>query len=76
MKLKTGLFNSIAIICFIIIVLAGYANATEAPPSSKAVIDQTTYVFSPVIAGIEVSHAFTIGNQGDVPLNIAGVQAG
>jgi hypothetical protein len=76
MKLKTGLLNNIATICFIVIISAGYVNATGTIPSPKAVIDQITYVFSPVIAGTEVSHSFSIGNQGDAPLNIAGVQAG
>lgn len=76
MKLKPGPFNNIVIICFIIIVLAGYANAAETTPSPKAMIEQTTYAFSPVIAGTEASHSFTIGNQGDAPLNIAGVHAG
>lgn len=76
MKLKPGPLNNIAIICFIIIILAGYVNATETAPSPRAVMETTTYVFSPVIAGAEVNHHFSIANEGDAPLNIAGVHAG
>ena len=76
MKLKTGSLNNITIIYFIIFILVGYANSTETASSPKAIIEQTTYVFSPVIAGTEVSHGFILGNQGDAPLNIVGVQAG
>ncbi len=48
----------------------------EVRPLPKAVMDQPAYTFPPAIAGAEVSHAFTIGNQGDAPLNIVGVQTG
>jgi hypothetical protein len=73
MKVKTD-FIKVAIIWFLIIFQAGYVWSIE--PSPKAVIDQTTHEFSPVIAGTEVSHGFILGNQGDAPLNIVGVQAG
>ena len=73
MKVKTD-FIKVVIIYFLIIFPVSYVWAIE--PSPKAVIDQTTHEFSPVIAGTEVSHGFILGNQGGAPLNIVGVQAG
>lgn len=73
MKVKTDLIK-VAIIYFLIIFPVGYVWPIA--PSPKAVIEQITHEFSPVIAGTEVSHGFILGNQGHAPLNIVGVQAG
>jgi hypothetical protein len=65
-----------AIICLEIIVSIGDAGAVEPASLPKAVIDQATHVFSPAIAGVDVVHHFIIGNQGNGPLTIVGVQGG
>lgn len=75
MKLKTALLT-IALQFLLIIILSGYAGAKVPDPSPKAFIEQTTFEFSPVIAGTEVTHRFSIDNKGDAPLNIPGVYAG
>lgn len=51
-------------------------GAKESAASPKAVIEQTTVEFSPVIAGSDVTHVFSIQNKGDAPLNIPGVYSG
>jgi hypothetical protein len=61
---------------FLVFILAGYAAAADADPSPKAIIEKTTFKFSPVIAGTEVTHRFKIHNKGDEVLNIPGVYAG
>ncbi len=75
MKLKTAL-HIIALMCFWIIIPNNDIGATEPNPSPAAVIEKTTFEFSPVIAGSEVTHRFGIHNKGDTPLNIPGVYAG
>lgn len=65
-----------ALLFFLIITLPGYTVAKEPDPSPKAIIEQTIFEFSPVIAGAEVTHRFSIHNKGDAPLNIPGVYAG
>lgn len=75
MKLKTGSLIT-ALVCFLIIILTICAGAKEPDPSPKAVLEQTTFEFSPVIAGTGVTHLFRISNKGNAPLNIPGVYAG
>jgi hypothetical protein len=72
MKLKTA-FLIIALVCFWIIMPNSDTGAAEPAPSPKAMLEQTTFAFSPVIAGTEVSHVFSISNKGNAPLNIPGV---
>jgi len=75
MKLKTTfLINTL--LFFLILTLTGFSGAKEPDQSPKAVIEQTTFEFSPVIAGTEVTHRFIISNKGDAPLNIPGVYSG
>ena len=50
MKINPNIFNTL-IICLLMILPAGYAGAIEALPLPKAVIDQATHRFMPVIAG-------------------------
>lgn len=66
----------IACVCFFIFFLTGYTVAETSGSSPKAVITQTVYEFTPVIAGAEVTHRFSIINKGDTVLNIPGVYAG
>lgn len=61
---------------FLIITLTGYTSAKESDPSPQVIIEQTTFEFSPVIAGTDVTHRFSISNKGDAPLNIPGVYSG
>jgi hypothetical protein len=68
--------RTIACACFFIFFLTGYTVAETANSSPKAVITQTVYEFTPVIAGTEVTHRFNIINKGDAVLNIPGVYAG
>jgi hypothetical protein len=68
---KTSLFILIASIAFL---SNAKANENNSPP--KAIIKKTVYEFSPVIAGTEVIHSFSIVNKGGTPLNIPGVYAG
>ena len=75
MKLKTGLFI-IIFSFFFIIIIDSYASTKEPDPTPKAMLEQTTFDFSPVIAGTEVTHLFSISNKGNAPLNIPGVYAG
>lgn len=75
MKLKTGSLIT-ALVCFLIIILTVYTSAKEPDPSPKAMLEQTSFEFSPVIAGTEVTHLFSISNKGNAPLNIPGVYAG
>ena len=72
MKLKTTFLIN-ALLIFLFITLAGFTSAEEPEPSPKAVIEQTTFEFSPVIVGTEVIHRFIISNKGDAPLNIPGI---
>jgi len=72
MKLKTTSFIT-AFVCFLIITIAGYTGAKEPDPSSQAIFEQTTFEFSPVIAGTDVTHLFSIINKGNAPLHIPGV---
>ncbi len=74
-KLKRAFF----IIVFLLlgnILIAGYPGAKASDPSPQAIIEKTTFEFSPIIAGTEVSHCFAISNKGNAPLNIPGVQTG
>ena len=66
----------VACVCFSTFVLSGYSVAEASGSSPKAVISQTVYEFTPVIAGTEVTHRFSIINKGDAVLNIPGVYAG
>ena len=75
MKFKTAAHIT-ALLFFLIIIQAGYTGAAEPDLSPKAIIEQTTYEFPPVIAGTEVTHRFIISNKGDAPLNIPGVYSG
>ena len=75
MKFKKT-FHITALMCFLIITLPGYAGAKKPDPSPVAIIEQTIFEFSPVIAGTEVTHRFSISNKGDAPLNIPGVYSG
>ena len=75
MKLKTAFLIN-ALLLFLIITLTGYAVAKESVPSSKAVFEQTTFEFPPVIAGAEVIHCYNLHNKGNAPLNIPGVYTG
>jgi len=75
MKLKTASIIN-ALLFSLILIITGYSGAKEPDPSPKAVIEKTTFEFSPVIAGTEVSHRFIIQNKGDALLNIPGVYAG
>ena len=75
MKLKPA-FLIPALMFFLIITLTGYTRAEEQNSSPKAVVEQTTFEFSPVIAGTDVTHRFSISNKGDAPLNIPGVYSG
>jgi len=72
MKLKTTFLIN-ALLIFLILTLAEFTGAKEPEPSPKAVIEQTTFEFSSVIAGSEVTHSFIVNNKGDAPLNIPGV---
>jgi hypothetical protein len=56
-----------------IIFSSGSANAQETKLFSKALIEQTTVEFSPVIAGSDVVHVFQIHNKGNATLNIPGI---
>ena len=53
-----------------------FGPAAMGAGAPRAVVDQTTFAFSPVIAGTEVTHQFTIRNTGDAVLNIPGVYSG
>jgi len=75
MKLKTAFLIN-ALLFFLIIILTGSAVAKESVPSSKTVIEQTTFEFPPVIAGTDVTHRFSVLNKGNAPLNIPGVYTG
>lgn len=75
MPIKSGASNAGAIFCFILMVTA-YAGATEQAPLPQARVEHPVFTFSPVIAGTEVTHLFTIANAGDAPLNIPGVHVG
>jgi hypothetical protein len=75
MPLKPGPRNA-AVIFFLIVLITGYAGATETALSPKARVEHPTFAFSPVVEGSEVTHSFTIANQGDGPLNIPGVHVG
>lgn len=75
MKLKTAFLIN-ALLFFLIIILTGYSIAKESDPAPKVIIEETTFEFSPVIAGTDVTHRFSISNKGDAPLNIPGVYSG
>lgn len=51
-------------------------NSPPPEPGPDAIIDQPVFKFSPVIAGTEVTHVFSIRNPGGADLNIPGVYAG
>lgn len=51
-------------------------NSPSPEPGPNAIIDQPVFEFPPVIAGTEVTHVFSIRNQGGADLNIPGVYAG
>lgn len=71
MKFKTTFFITVFLF-FLTLFSAGHIGAKEPDPSPKAVIEQTTYEFSPVIAGSLVTHTFKIQNKGNATLNIPG----
>lgn len=75
MKIKNG-FTIILLSLFLIVITGSQAAAANPDPRPKALIEQTTYAFSPVIAGTEVTHLFYVLNTGDAPLNIPGVYSG
>ena len=75
MKISSGTLN-IALVCLLIILPTGHIGAVETLPLPKAVVEQPSHQFSPVIAGAEIVHHFTLGNQGEAALNIVGVQSG
>ena len=72
MKLKTT-FPFTAFLFFLIFISVGHAGTKESDATPKAVIEQTTVEFSPVIAGSDVTHVFSIQNKGDATLNIPGI---
>ncbi len=72
MKLKKA-FLITALVCFWIILPNSDTGAAEPNPSPKVIIEQTTFEFSPVIAGTEVTHLFSISNKGNATLNIPGI---
>ncbi len=72
MRLKTNSLIT-ALVCFLVITSSGYTGAKEPNPSPKAIFEHTTFKFSPVIAGTEVTHLFRLTNKGTAPLNIPGV---
>jgi hypothetical protein len=51
----------------------GFAVMSASGAGPKAVIEQTLFEFSPVIAGSEVTHIFLVSNKGDAVLNIPGI---
>jgi hypothetical protein len=55
------------------IVSMSYLAAKESSVVPQIEIEQTTFEFSPVIAGSEVTHVFQIHNKGSVTLNIPGI---
>ncbi|RJP84939.1 MAG: hypothetical protein C4518_17690 [Desulfobacteraceae bacterium] len=58
------------------IVSAGQTIAKEAVAAPIAIVEQTAIEFSPVIAGTEVEHRFSVLNKGNAPLNIINVYSG
>ncbi len=70
-KLKKTIFKLMGV--WIICAAAPFVNAEGFP---KAVMEEISYEFSPVIAGTEVMHRFLILNQGDATLNIIDVHTG
>ena len=78
MKLKTDI-RIITLILMVCVALNGHPFATLADaskPAAKALISHSLFEFSPVIAGTEVTHSFTIMNKGDGDLKIPGVYSG
>jgi hypothetical protein len=73
--LKAALRSATILFC-LFLMGTSYTGAQEPAPSPKARVDRPTFAFSPTIAGTEVTHSFVIANQGEAPLNIAGVYAG
>jgi hypothetical protein len=72
MKFNTACF--VLVFLFISgIISAGYIRAEESGALPKAVIEQTSFEFSPVIAGSDVTHVFKIQNTGTANLNIPGI---
>ena len=74
MRLRTCIIISI-IACFWVIIPTGHSLAEKPDQLPKVSIEKTVFAFSPVIAGTEVTHIFTVGNKGEAPLNIPGIYA-
>jgi hypothetical protein len=72
MNNKTVFFMT-AFLSLLIIFSSGNVKAQETKAFSKAVIEQTSVEFSPVIAGSDVVHVFQIHNKGNATLNIPGI---
>jgi hypothetical protein len=77
--MKQNIKSAVFITAFLFfgVVLSGIrTGAEESAAAPRAVIAPTTVEFSPVIAGFDVTHVFSIQNKGDAPLNIPGVYSG
>ena len=52
------------------------APSTPASTAPRGVVPAPRYEFAPVAEGLQVSHEFSVLNQGDGPLEITGVKTG
>ena len=73
MKLKTK-YKSVFWLLAIMVLFYDLSDAR--PPAPVANIDTPVFEFAPVIAGQEVTNAFTIRNTGNAELHIPGVYSG
>lgn len=64
------------IAAMIALLSTSYAGQGEPALCPHASVAHPIFTFSPVIAGTEVAHSFSIANKGKAILNIPGVYAG
>ena len=75
MKLKPSYVFAFAL-CILLFATVSSGTEKNTSTSPSALFPESRFEFSPVVAGIEVTHTFILQNKGAVPLKIEKVRTG
>ena len=75
MKIKPSCACALAL-CILFTASVSLATENHKEKSPSACFPESRYEFEPVVAGIDVTHAFIVQNKGTEPLQIKKVKTG